>query len=184
MKLLLAAALGGLGWLCAEYLIHRFLGHARKIRTEFGREHTKHHSVGDYFAPSWKKALMAAQVLLLMAAISMPIAGVPVGAAFTIGFTATYLLYEVLHRRAHTHPPAGPYGRWLRKHHFYHHFHDPKTNHGVSWAMGDWIFRTNVVAARIQVPEKLAMRWLLDPTTGEVFEAFRADYELVRRKAA
>ena len=44
------------------------------------------------------------------------------GVACTLGFVAMYLLYEVLHRRAHTHPPRGFYSRMMRKHHFFHHF--------------------------------------------------------------
>lgn len=181
MSFVLTICLGVLTWLLAEYLIHRFLGHARKIRTEFGREHTRHHSVGDYFAPTWKKAFVAVQVLGLMMLIGVPLAGWALGTTYAVSFALTYVGYEVAHRRAHTHPPTGPYSRWLRKHHFYHHFHDPKMNHGVTSPLGDVLLGTRVVPEKVRVPERLAMRWLVDPATGEVRAEHAADYELLRR---
>ncbi len=56
---LLAALAGALTWSFMEYCIHRWLGHDRRfIKNPFGSEHTAHHSQGDYFAPTWKKALV------------------------------------------------------------------------------------------------------------------------------
>ena len=174
---LLALALGGLTWLLAEYLIHRFLGHGRKARLDFGREHTRHHSLGDYFAPTSKKVGAALQASALLSLITVPFVGL-YGVVYTVGFVLVYGLYELVHRRAHTHPPTGPYGRWMRKNHFYHHFENPKANHGVTTPLGDVIFRTGVRPQRIRVPRRLAMSWLVDPASGEIHDAYRDDYVL------
>jgi len=77
-------------------------------------------------------------------------------------------------------PGVGFYGRWARRHHFYHHFHDPKVNHGVTSPIWDIVFGTYHKPDVIRVPEKLKMVWLCDET-GEVKEPFRAQYELRRR---
>ena len=67
--MILALFLGVLTWSLLEYLIHRFLGHEPRTRPNpFAAEHIRHHSEGDYFAPTWKKVLAAA---LLTAVLSM-----------------------------------------------------------------------------------------------------------------
>lgn len=177
----LTFAAGALTWLLAEYFIHRFLGHTRAARkTAFGREHTRHHALGNYFAPTPKKVAAAVPVAAILLAISIPLAGPEVAMAYVSGFLSTYVLYEVLHRRAHTHPPRGPYGRWLRKHHFHHHFEDPSTNHGVTTPIGDLLLGTKRTTAKVRVPERLAMVWLIDPATNDVRAEHQHDYELVR----
>jgi sterol desaturase/sphingolipid hydroxylase (fatty acid hydroxylase superfamily) len=132
----------------------------------------------DYFAPWWQKALaaLAASGLLLPLAV---LAGGPApGLAFTAGFIAMYLAYEVLHRRAHTRPPRGPYGRWRRRHHFAHHFLDPRRGQGVTSPLWDFAFGTRLPAARVRVPRRLAMPWLVD-ARGELRPEYADDYELV-----
>ena len=177
--MIIEATLGVASWWAAEYLAHRFLGHRKKSRTEFAIEHRRHHAEGNYFAPTSKKVrAMGPVVLAIGLALWWPLG---IGAiAFAAGFTASYVAYEVLHRRLHTHPPRGRYGRWARRHHFFHHFHDPKMNHGVTMSVGDLIFGTQVTPGRIRVPERLAMEWLLDPETGDVDAKYAHDYELVR----
>ena len=178
---LIAFTGGVLTWSFAEYLIHRFLGHSRRIRSDFGKEHIRHHAVGSYFAPAAKKLQAAVPILTGAFAVALLIAGPSSGAAYGAGLSLAYLSYELLHRRAHTHPPRGPYGRWVRRHHFHHHFEDPKTNHGVTSPLGDILFGTLARPGRIHVPERLAMEWLLDPADGEVRAPHRDDYALLRR---
>jgi hypothetical protein len=94
----------------------------------------------------------------------------------------------VFHRRLHTHAPRTAYGRWARRHHFHHHFVNPKANHGVTTPLGDLAWGTLDPEQRIPVPERLAMAWLLDPETGDVAAPYQREYVLVRlgesRKAA
>ncbi|MCP4006748.1 MAG: hypothetical protein GY725_21420 [bacterium] len=104
--------------------------------------------------------------------------GVRVGLSFTAGLIGMYLLYEVLHRRAHTHPPRGGYGRWLRKSHFAHHFGNPRRAHGVTTPIWDVVFGTLLPVDRVPVPRRMAMLWLVDEA-GQLRESFAADYTLV-----
>ncbi len=176
----LAAAAGVVLWTFLEYCIHRWLGHKHR-NNPFAAEHIRHHSQGNYFAPPWKKAGAAVVVAALLFFPSWAVVGPIVGGAFTVGFVACYLTYEVVHRRQHTHAGLGPYGRWLRRHHFFHHFADPSKNHGVTTPIWDWVFGTLAQPSVIVVPEKLKMQWLTDDA-GEVHEAFAPHYQIKRKK--
>ncbi len=180
MELLTAFLLGVVTWLFAEYVLHRFVGHMPRGRSLFSREHRRHHAQGDYFAPTLTKVKAVAPVLAVIALLSSLAFGAGLGLGYTAGLSLMYLAYEVLHRRLHTHPPTNRYGRWARRHHFYHHFGEPAMNHGVSTPVFDLFFRTRRVPGPIKVPERLAMVWLRDGETGEVREAFREDYTLNR----
>ncbi|MCB9677987.1 MAG: sterol desaturase family protein [Alphaproteobacteria bacterium] len=174
---LVAFLAGAFLWTFLEYVIHRFLGHER-TQNPFGVEHVAHHSRGDYFAPAAKKIGAAA----VFAAVLLPpgvLLGGTLGVAFVVGLLASWMAYEVLHRLEHVHSGFGAYGRWARRHHFYHHFHDPRVNHGVTTPLWDIVFGTYVrVDAPIRVPRKLQMRWLCDPATQDVWPALAGDYTL------
>ena len=138
-------------------------------------------AVGHYFAPAAKKARAVAPVMTAVLLASSSALGWWLGAVYTLGLAASYVGYEVFHRRIHTHAPRGPFGRWARSHHLYHHYVDPKTNHGVTTHLGDIVMRTLVRPPRpIRVPERLATAWLLDGSTGELRREFAADYVLVK----
>jgi sterol desaturase/sphingolipid hydroxylase (fatty acid hydroxylase superfamily) len=176
-----AAATGIVLWSLVEYLLHRFLGHdGRTWPNGFATEHTRHHAEGDYFAPTWKKALVALVAVAVVSTLAAYALGPTPGAAFGASFVGTYVLYEWVHRRAHTHRGVGPYGRYLRRHHFHHHFENPRANHGVTSPVWDVVFGTFEAPRRIRVPEKLCMRWLVDPMTGDVFADLASVYELRR----
>ena len=178
-SVILALFLGALTWSFLEYCIHRWMGHDKRLRgNPFGQEHTRHHSQGDYFAPAHKKALAAVLALALTLPPSVFAAGWLLGGAFSAGLVVFYLYYEVLHRREHTHAGIGAYGRWARRHHFYHHFVDPSCNHGVTSPLWDMVFGTYRTPEMIPVPRKLQMRWLANPETGEVHPAFARWYTL------
>ncbi len=175
----IALLVGAIGWTLTEYCVHRWLGH-RFTKNVFGREHVAHHSRGNYFAPTWKKACAAVVVAAVLIGPAVLLAGPQIGGAFVFGFVTMYIAYEVLHRLEHVHEGIGAYGRWARRHHFYHHFHDPKMNHGVTSPVWDIVFGTYVKPELIRVPQKLQMQWLCDPTTGEVHSKLRDSYELRR----
>ena len=166
---MIAFAAGAATWTLLEYVIHRWMGHDRRFKkTPFGVEHIRHHIEGNYFAPSWKKILFA----LGLGALLVPFAGL----LYTTGLLASYALYEVLHRRYHTHAGVGWYGRWARRHHFHHHFVDGRTNHGVTSPLWDVVFGTYAPTAGIAVPRKLVMPWLVDAAG-----AIRAEHAHVYR---
>lgn len=175
--LAVAAIAGVFFWTFAEYCLHRFVFHGPRGGGIGAREHRRHHVEVDYFAPWWQKGLAALGATAVMLPLSGLVAGALLGLAFTAGFISMFLLYEVLHRRAHTHPPRGRYGRWLRRNHFAHHFTDSRQNQGVTTPLWDVVFGTGLPSTRIRVPRQLAMPWLVR-TDGEIAAAFAGDYEL------
>lgn len=169
VRLLAPALLGAFTWSLLEYVIHRFMGHDRRLRgSAFGQEHTRHHAVGDYFAPTWKKVVFAAATTALLCAPAILVAGRGPGLAYVGGLMLAYGAYELFHRREHTHAGIGAYGRWARRHHFYHHFVDARFNHGVTSPLWDLVFGTYRRATTIPVPRRLCMAWLVDPRTGAI----------------
>ncbi len=174
----LAFALGAVGWTLAEYGLHRYVFHGSSPTRLGAGEHRRHHAEVDYFAPWWQKALAACAATFLLLPLAGFAAGARTGFAFTAGFIATYLAYEVLHRRAHTRPPRGRYGRWRRRNHFAHHFMDPRRAQGVTTPFWDLVFGTRLAIERVRVPRRLAMRWLVD-AKGEIDPVHAQDYELL-----
>ena len=180
VSVLVAALAGLLGWSFLEYMIHRFLGHDPRTRPNpFATEHVRHHIEGGYFAPSWKKALTATVAAAALAWPATAVAGATIGLSFVAGFVLAYVSYEVMHRREHTHPGSGAYSRWARRHHFHHHFGDPKSNLGVTSPIWDRVFGTYQKPEVIRVPRKLAMVWLVDPETREARAEHATHYVLV-----
>jgi sterol desaturase/sphingolipid hydroxylase (fatty acid hydroxylase superfamily) len=175
---LLAVGLGAVGWTLIEYVLHRFVFHGASATRLGAKEHRKHHAQVDYFAPWWQKALAALAATAVVLPLAIVARGATIGLVFTAGFIGMYLLYEILHRRAHTHPPTGPYGRWLRRNHFAHHFVDPRRGQGVTTPVWDRVFRTRLPVERVPVPRRLAMPWLVD-ADGEIRPGYADDYELV-----
>jgi hypothetical protein len=175
---LFAVGLGAVGWTLLEYVLHRFVFHGASATRLGAKEHRKHHAQVDYFAPWWQKALAALAATAVMLPLAVVAKGATIGLFFTAGFIGMYLLYEVLHRRAHTHPPTGPYGRWRRRNHFAHHFVDPRRAQGVTTPVWDRVFRTRLPVGRVPVPRRLAMPWLVD-ADGEIWPTYADDYELV-----
>ena len=185
--------LGGAAWSLAEYTLHRYVGHGPKRRAptsvlgrltpsgllaEFNREHLAHHADPRYFAPTSRKVLAAAAVIPVVTGALAPIVGVRRAASFAAGFTATYAAYEILHRRIHTHPPKGRYGRWARRHHLQHHLKDPRANHGVTSPIWDHAFRTLEPLRRVRITKRTAPPWFFTPD-GALASGLADDYELV-----
>jgi sterol desaturase/sphingolipid hydroxylase (fatty acid hydroxylase superfamily) len=177
-----ATVLGGaFGWSFTEYGMHNWRGHKGKGKNEFSREHLAHHAKASYFTPFWKKMKTAAVATAFVLPATWLVMGMLHAVVFTASFISMYGVYEWLHRRLHTHAPRGFYGRWARKHHFYHHFSRPTHNHGVTSPVWDLAFGTLETVDVVRVPAKQAMSWLVDPSTGEVREELRDDYEIVKR---
>ena len=175
---LVAFLVGAAAWTLLEYLLHRYAFHGAFPRSPGAREHRQHHARVDYFAPWWQKAIAAVLVTAILLSLLAQIVGMRPAFAGTLGFVAMYLLYEVLHRRAHTHPPKGPYGRWLRRNHFAHHFINPRMAQGVTTPVWDYLFGTRLTFDRVPVPRRKAMPWLVDEN-GDIKVAYAQDYELV-----
>jgi len=178
----LCTLVGIASWTFGEYALHNWLGHLGKGRNEFSREHLAHHANSHYFTPTPKKVRTAGVAIVAATAALALAIGVANAVWFSAGFTAMYVLYEVIHRRTHTHAPRGWYSRWARRHHFLHHYGSPKMNHGVTTPIWDIVFGTYEKPGRVRVPVKHAPAWLTDPATGEVRAEYAADYEIARRR--
>lgn len=182
MLIALYFILGAFLWSFCEYGLHNWVGHLGRGKNAFSREHLEHHARVHYFSPTFKKVISALVTLAIISPLSIWLLNFAHGLSFSIGFVVGYTSYEVLHRRLHTHAPWNFYGRWARKHHFYHHFSGPHANHGVTSPLWDIVFRTLAPTLQpIRVPRKQAMKWLLDPSSGELLPQYQADYVLVGR---
>ena len=183
MTTLFLFAAGALTWTLLEYCIHRWLGHHRRFRGNFfGAEHTRHHSEGGYFSPAWKKVMSAAVVAPLIALPLTLLLNIGVAIPFTAGLVLSYLAYEWFHNREHVNRGWTRAGAYLRRHHFHHHFVNPKVNHGVTSPFWDFVFGTYEAPSTIRVPDRLKMVWLTDPATSEVWEDLAPYYAIRRAK--
>lgn len=166
--------LGIFTWTLLEYVFHRWAGHGRGFWriTPFGIEHTRHHAEGNYFAPTIRKAIAAIVIMMLIAPVSIVLTNQTVGLSFASSLVGTYVAYEFLHRRIHTHASDTRYGRWARLHHLHHHFVNPRTNHGVTSPFWDVVFGTYEKPETIHVPARLCMKWLVNEQTGTVIDTY------------
>jgi sterol desaturase/sphingolipid hydroxylase (fatty acid hydroxylase superfamily) len=170
---------GIIAWTFAEYMLHRFLGHVHKGKNFFKAEHLTHHSRANYFAPAYKKVLAAVVVGVLMCLLLNLLFTFVNALSFVAGFTAMYFLYEVTHKRYHSKKPLVQPFIILRKHHFYHHFHNPNMNHGVATRFWDRVFKTFHRVEVVKVPKQMSMDWLLDGN--DIKPAYANHFQLGKR---
>jgi sterol desaturase/sphingolipid hydroxylase (fatty acid hydroxylase superfamily) len=179
MENLFVFILGLLSWPILEYLLHRFLGHVLKINTLFKKEHTRHHIETNYFAPMTYKIAAALPIsvsALIMARFLSD--SWSLGFFFTTGFILMYGIYEWTHWSFHARAPKTSLGMKLRKHHFAHHFHHPKMNHGVTSTLIDRLAGTYRPIEVIKVPRNVALPWLFDSGGQSIDHNFSKDFEL------
>ena len=148
----------------------------------FSREHLAHHREFGYSTPWPTKVRMALPIVLVVLGISWWIAGPLIAVAFTLGLGGAYLGYEWVHHICHVAAPKTAFGRWARRHHFYHHFTSAKYNHGVTSPLWDVVFRTYRSPGLIRVPPKHVMDWLVDES-GAVKPEFSDHYELIVKRS-
>jgi sterol desaturase/sphingolipid hydroxylase (fatty acid hydroxylase superfamily) len=160
----IALILGILFWTFLEYVIHRFLLHKKGASNPATDEHLRHHRQGNYFAPFWKKLLASLSALVIFSLIVCLAVDFVHGILFSAGIAGMYLIYEITHMRLHARAPLISYGMIIRKHHFYHHFGNPKKNHGVTVRFWDRVFGTfeHTLTDTVNVPRKMVLPWLVD----------------------
>ncbi len=168
-------------WFLAEYLLHRFAMHHLHGKGIMSREHLEHHVHSSWSFDvthllSWTGVAVVGTVLWFP--LGWWLFGTAVGVLLAVGWALGYAFYEFNHARCHLAPPRGRYGRWVRRHHFQHHFGAPMSNHGVSMPLWDVVFGTRRSPERIRVPRRLALPWMVDED-GDLLEEFTRDYELV-----
>jgi sterol desaturase/sphingolipid hydroxylase (fatty acid hydroxylase superfamily) len=146
-----AGILAGLAvWTLAEYLLHRFLFHhpAHTPRQEriFFLFHGVHHA-----QPQCRTRLVMPPIVSIpMAAIFYAIllgAGWVFGATNWVdgifaGFSAGYLIYDLIHYATHHFPMRSGYAKFLKRYHMQHHYKTPMQRFGVSSPVWDKVFDT------------------------------------------
>ena len=160
----IALILGILFWTFLEYVIHRFLLHKKGANNPVSEEHLRHHRQGNYFAPFWKKLVASVMALVICSLIVGLAVDFVHCILFSSGIAGMYLIYEITHKRLHARAPLIGYGMIIRKHHFYHHFGNPKMNHGVTVRFWDRLFGTfqPTLKETVCVPRKMVLPWLVD----------------------
>lgn len=181
LVLVLAFAVGFQLWGLAEYLLHRFAMHELHGKGIMSREHLEHHVTSSWgfsviHLLSWAGMLLVGAILWVP--LGALVGGLAVGITTAVGWAAGYFFYEYQHAVAHLRGPSGRYGRWLRKHHFHHHFGHPMANHGVTYSIWDKVFGTFEAPGQVRVPRRLALPWMLD-ANGDLKPEFHEDYVLV-----
>lgn len=186
MNLLTAALAFVVGvnlWFLFEYLLHRFAMHELHGKGIMSREHLEHH-VAAGWSFTYLTLLSWLGVALVGAALWFPvgylIGGLNVAIPLALGWPVGYAFYEYEHAMCHIRPPRTKYQRWVRKHHFHHHFGKPMYNHGVSVGWWDMVFSTNELPEQVRVPRRMAagLGWIIDED-GELRPEFERDYVLV-----
>jgi len=178
MPTLIAIVAGLISWSFLEYALHHWLGHLGRGRNPFSKEHLRHHARSDYFSPFRRKLSLALPVLTGLALLAWPLVGLGLSSLYAASVGVGWLAYEALHYRLHHVAPRNAWGRYLRRHHFYHHFHQPFFNHGVTSPIWDLCFGTQQhVSTAIQVPRSQALPWLLD-SQQQIKPEFARDYQL------
>lgn len=163
--LLVGSLFFGMGvWTLAEYVLHRFVMHELAGVGMPSREHLLHHADPEQNKGrpilSWVGIALIGLVLFVPAATVL--FGVPAAIAVYGGWLLGYGTYQQIHNRSHSHAPRTDYGRWVRRHHFHHHYGHPMANHGVTSPLWDRVFGTHEVADTIRVPRRHVMPWLVD----------------------
>lgn len=178
--IILSFIIGVFFWTFTEYMLHRFLGHVHKGKNFFKKEHVQHHAKFNYFAPVYKKVISAVILFFVLLFVGSFILPIPIVISFLSGFLMMYAMYENTHFRYHAKEPVAAPFIILRKHHFYHHFHNPKTNHGVTTRFWDRVFGTFVRVEQVNVPQQMSMNWLVEEN--EVKLQYATHFNLVGKR--
>jgi sterol desaturase/sphingolipid hydroxylase (fatty acid hydroxylase superfamily) len=179
MKLLLPLMTGIILWPLLEYVLHRFLGHVIKVNTLFKKEHSRHHAETNYFAPLTYKGAAAILVCTFIVLLVRFFSGSwEIAITFTVGFISMFAFYEWTHWSFHARAPRTKLGMKLRKHHFTHHFHNPKMNHGVTTTIIDKLVGTYLGAPVVMVPKNIALPWLFESGKDSIDPRFAQDFQL------
>jgi sterol desaturase/sphingolipid hydroxylase (fatty acid hydroxylase superfamily) len=161
--------LGGmLLWSFTEYVVHRFVFHVTQEAESRSHEAVSRlgadeaavsalddweqrrywlvHGVHHDFPNDSQRLVMPPGVSIPLAVVFYYLFAVMVGAVYApalfAGFVAGYLVYDTTHYAVHHHRSRTRVGRYLKKHHFRHHYMDPTKDFGVSSPIWDLVFGT------------------------------------------
>lgn len=171
---------GLFGWTFVEYIMHRWVFHVGKDVEEQTREVLSDRPLDEPALPLMKGFTQTryfiehgvhhdfpndSRRLVMPPGVSIPLAflfyfgfkaafGVVATPALFAGFVTGYLVYDTTHYAVHHFRMTSRIGRYLKKHHFRHHYGDSGMDFGVSSPLWDVVFRTmgKPVRARAEQP--------------------------------
>lgn len=161
---------GIVGMSFLEYMHHRFGGHTDAWGTTMRSSHTQHHSdalEGGVLLMQkfYQRAPIVCALLLTFGGPQIIVSqllqrGVLFALGSIGGLAIGYGLTEGYHHRMHHSAPTTAFGRFIRRHHFYHHFVSSRVNFGFTSPLWDWVMGTYVPVFHVHVPRKQAARGL------------------------
>ena len=143
----IALALGGyVFWTLTEYWLHRVVFHFEPEEGFGKRLHWIIHGVHHDHPNDPMRLVMPPSVSIPLAALFLllfwTVMGENMALAFSGGFLAGYLAYDMTHYYLHHGTPTSRIGKLLRTNHLRHHFQDHERGYGVSATFWDHVFGT------------------------------------------
>lgn len=140
---------GLFGWTFAEYVIHRWVMHRTpwwprldKAIESLMPHRTHHRKPHDEEIAIIKKPLKPLLMGIIVSLYFWIYAPWPYAVTFVFGGGLGYVGYELVHFSTHKCRMDGLIGRYLKRQHMLHHFHDDTTNYGVTTPIWDFVFGT------------------------------------------
>jgi len=152
-----ATLLGYVSWTLIEYFGHRYLFHFAfpgrlGARIHF-LMHGVHHDHPNDPLRLVMPPLMSTPIMAVALLVALVLFGRPLAYPTLMGFMLGYLLYDMLHYGVHHIQFKTPLGRYLKRLHMLHHFHDPERGFGISAPWWDMVFKTEDSQSRRQASE-------------------------------
>jgi len=137
---------GYLLWTVSEYWLHRTLFHLPIVGPKTARLAFLVHGVHHEAPWDETRLVMPAGASVGLAVLTYfgfrgALGADQMWAPFA-GFVLGYVIYDEVHWYIHACRPTSRLGRWLRREHFLHHFHDSNSRFGVSCPWLDFVFRS------------------------------------------
>jgi dihydroceramide fatty acyl 2-hydroxylase len=133
-------------WSLSEYWIHRGIFHFEPEEGFGARLHWIIHGVHHDHPNDPMRLVMPPSVSVPLSSLFClgfyAVLGAPWWLAFSAGFLAGYLFYDMTHYHLHHHMPKSALGKKLRELHMRHHFQDDTKGYGISAPYWDKAFRT------------------------------------------
>ncbi|MGY9073993.1 MAG: sterol desaturase family protein [Acidimicrobiales bacterium] len=166
---------GVLTWTFAEYCLHRWMFHPRRMRwwkRPTASEHLAHHSAPVVTSPAKRigaltltaaGAVPAALMIVMLwpHQVTAAVAGWAFGAGWVFGYTT----YELVHWRSHHIDTRSKWTTGIRLRHFAHHFTHVRSNYGITvtwWDRAFGTYRPVGVTEAVTVPQRHAPTWLVN----------------------
>jgi sterol desaturase/sphingolipid hydroxylase (fatty acid hydroxylase superfamily) len=135
---------GYLVWGLFEYVVHRFVLHAREDGSSSlpgNRTHIQHHRQPNAEARLTVQLSESVPTAAVMFALFLLASGdLRMAVHLHAGFMAGYLFYEYLDFQAHHGLARGAAIRWFRRYHLVHHYADDQAHYGVTMPLFDLLF--------------------------------------------